>query len=136
MARKLSIDRWQRHSTLFSFINVRKSYLTQHVKQLRGCGTVVARPLCMRKVRGSTPRISIAFVSERSKELDSSSSVFALVGSNPTECIFLVLWTTNLLDVFDASFCFSGHQFDRCNYLDISLLGHLVDHQSQSFVSI
>eukprot|EP00984_Skeletonema_dohrnii_P020422 scaffold9948_cov129-Skeletonema_dohrnii-CCMP3373.AAC.8 len=24
----------------------------------RGCGTVVARPLCMRKVRGSTPRIS------------------------------------------------------------------------------
>eukprot|EP00984_Skeletonema_dohrnii_P007656 scaffold2797_cov133-Skeletonema_dohrnii-CCMP3373.AAC.4 len=30
---------------------------------------------------------SQAFVSERSKELDSSSSVFALVGSNPTECI-------------------------------------------------
>eukprot|EP00986_Skeletonema_menzelii_P006181 scaffold2334_cov138-Skeletonema_menzelii.AAC.9 len=57
---------------------------------LRGCGAVVARPLCMRKVRGSTPRISTtpkAFVSERSKELDSSSSVFALVGSNPTECI-------------------------------------------------
>ena len=24
----------------------------------RGCGTVAARPLCMRKVRGSTPRIS------------------------------------------------------------------------------
>ena len=29
-------------------------------RQGRGCGTVVARPLCMRKVRGSTPRISIA----------------------------------------------------------------------------
>eukprot|EP00984_Skeletonema_dohrnii_P005642 scaffold1990_cov115-Skeletonema_dohrnii-CCMP3373.AAC.8 len=74
----------------FSLINVGKTDLDQHVKQLRGCGTVVARPLCMRKVRGSTPRISIAFVSERSKELDSSSSVFALVGSNPTECIFLM----------------------------------------------
>ena len=32
----------------------------------------------------------IAFVPERSKGLDSSSSVFVLVGSNPIECIFLL----------------------------------------------
>ena len=45
-----------------------------------------------------------AFVSERSKELDSSSSVFALVGSNPTECIsFLfaecLLLTLSLMNI-------------------------------------
>lgn len=36
-------------------------------------------------------------MSERSKELDSSSSVFALVGSNPTECIFFLLLDTILI---------------------------------------
>ena len=30
-----------------------------YLKNKRGCGTVAARPLCMRKVRGSTPRISM-----------------------------------------------------------------------------
>ena len=43
------------------------------------------------KVLGSKPRWArfgdIAFVPERSKGLDSSSSVFVLVGSSPTECI-------------------------------------------------
>ena len=43
------------------------------------------------KVLGSKPRwakpVDIAFVPERSKGLDSSSSVFVLVGSSPTECM-------------------------------------------------
>ena len=45
----------------------------------------------MQEVPGSNPGTDpklIAFVPERSKGLDSSSSVFVLVGSNPIECIF------------------------------------------------
>ena len=56
-----------------------------------------------------------AFVSERSKELDSSSSVFALVGSNPTECIsFLfaecLLLTLSLMNIIMIT------TTGQCNY--------------------
>ena len=68
-------------------------FLLRSIYTVGAVAQLVERPLCMRKVSGSIPDSSIsplfgaAFVSERSKELDSSSSVFALVGSNPTECI-------------------------------------------------
>ena len=57
----------------------------------RHCGRVVKA--IDQKSIGFIPRrfescqCRIAFVPERSKGLDSSSSVFVLVGSNPTECI-------------------------------------------------
>ena len=48
---------------------------------------VASIPACHAGDRGSIPRRGVtAFVPERSKGLDSSSSVFVLVGSNPTEC--------------------------------------------------
>ena len=40
-------------------------------------------------------RLSTAFVPERSKGSDSSSDVFVLVGSNPTECNFDVVSLLN-----------------------------------------
>ena len=54
-------------------------------------GLVVWFLLWVQEVPGSNPGTDpdlIAFVPERSKGLDSSSSVFVLVGSNPIECIF------------------------------------------------
>jgi hypothetical protein len=52
----------------------------------------------------------IAFVPERSKGLDSSSSVFVLVGSNPIECILLQpdglmgCWGVGVLLVYPSEF--------------------------------
>ena len=54
-------------------------------------GLVVWFLLWVQEVPGSNPGTDpklVAFVPERSKGLDSSSSVFVLVGLSPTECIF------------------------------------------------
>ena len=50
-------------------------------------------------------RNDTAFVPERSKGLDSSSSVFVLVGSNPTECIFYMFSFWPPFAIMGVLFC-------------------------------
>ena len=91
----------------------------------RGCSSVGrASALHAEGLGFDSRQLHLAFVSERSKELDSSSSVFALVGSNPTECISFLfaecLLLTLSFDEYNNNYWYRPmYSLDRCYNLSL-----------------